>query len=377
MTPSEATARCWVEIDLDALISNYCEAIRILDGKSQLICVLKANAYGMGAKVVGQTLYKAGARFFAVACVSEAEELRSVLPDARILVMGLSGREEALRAIEKNIELTCYSKESASQLLEAASKAGQKVRAHIKLDTGLHRLGFAPCDDEAMLAFAKDERVRLEGLYTHLALRNRQEDLRQFALFDRADALLKESGVAGYLRHACDSIGMVRYPERHMEAVRAGAWLYGVCPYRCPYPERDKLIARFMARISDIHQVPAGECVGYDEDHPLARSSRVATVSAGYVDGFPRLNSLGRAVVCGKSAAVLGLVCMDQLMLDVTDIPLAAPGDTVTLLGDEIGLNEYAATAAMNRNECLSRMGRRVPKLYLKNGEPALITVDL
>ena len=377
MTPSEATARCWVEIDLDALTSNYREAIKILNGQSQLICVLKANAYGMGAAVVGQTLYEAGARFFAVACVSEAEELRRALPDARILVMGLCGREEALRAIEQDIELTCYSPESARQLLAAAGEAGRRVRAHIKLDTGLHRLGFAPCDDEALLAFAKDSRVRLEGLYTHLALRSQQEDLRQFALFDRADALLKANGITGYLRHACDSIGMVRYPQRHMDAVRAGAWLYGVCPNRCPYPERDRLVARFMARISDVHQVPAGECVGYDEDHPLSRNSRVATVSAGYVDGFPRLNSIGRALVRGASAAVLGLVCMDQLMLDVTDIPSAAPGDAVTLLGDEIGLNEYAATAAMNRNECLSRMGRRVPKIYLRNGAPALITVDI
>ncbi len=291
--------------------------------------------------------------------------------------MGLVSASDVRRAVKSGVELTCFNAQSARVIEETARQEACRARVHIKLDTGLHRLGFAPGDCGEMLAFAKNPFVEVAGLYTHLALRNREEDLKQFSLFDRADAALREAGIRGYMRHACDSIGMVRYPERHMDAVRAGAWLYGVTPYRCPYPERDKLIARFASRVSDIHTVPAGECVGYDEDHPLARDSRVATVSAGYVDGYPRLNSVGSALVRSRRAGVLGLVCMDQMMLDVTDIPDAEVGDEVVLLGDGIGINEYASWANMNRNECLSRMGRRVPKLYMKNGQVESIVTDL
>ena len=284
---------------------------------------------------------------------------------------------EAESACRQGIEMTVWNAYSADLVRKLYAKTGVKPLVHLKLDTGLHRLGFGENDLDILLDFALNAPVQLKGLYTHLALRDRENDLKQFALFDRADALLKAHGLSGYLRHACDSIGMVRYPERHMDAVRAGAWLYGVCPYRYEHPERDKLTARFMTRISDIHTVPAGECIGYDEEHPLVRDSRVATLSAGYVDGFPRLNNIGEVVIRGRRAPVLGLVCMDQMMVDITDIPDCEEGDEVTLLGDGLGLNEYARIAQMNRNECLSRLGRRVPKIYMENGEVKLITRDL
>ncbi|MBQ9407832.1 MAG: alanine racemase [Clostridia bacterium] len=369
MTLNEAKARCWAEIDLSALKSNYQNAMEILGGEAKLICVLKANAYGLGAKKVARTLRGLGARSFAVACLAEAEEIRSVVPDADVLVMGLLSEEEAERACRQGIEMTVWNAASAKMVRELYAKTGVKPRVHLKLDTGLHRLGFGENDFDEMLDFALHAPIQLAGLYTHLALRDRENDLKQFALFDRADALLKARGLDGYLRHACDSIGMVRYPERHMDAVRAGAWLYGVCPNRYEHPERDRLTVRFMTRISDIHTVPAGECIGYDEEHPLQRESRVATLSAGYVDGFPRLNNVGAVVVQGRRAPVLGLVCMDQMMVDVTDIPACEVGDEVTMLGDGMGLNEYAQIAKMNRNECLSRLGRRVPKIYMEDGQ--------
>ena len=372
----DARARCWAEIDLDALESNYRVALSLLQGGARLICVLKANAYGLGAKVVSRFLYGLGARDFAVACLSEAREIRAAVPEASVLVMGMMSAREAETACSEGIDMTVWNAYSAESAQSLSAKTGKKPRVHLKLDTGLHRLGFSENDFPELLNFALNADIDLKGLYTHLALRDRENDLKQFALFDKADALLKAHGLGGYLRHACDSIGMVRYPERHMDAVRTGAWLYGVCPYRYEHPERDKLTVRFMTRISDIHTVPAGECIGYDEDHPLARESRVATLSAGYVDGFPRLNNVGFVVVHGRRAPVLGLVCMDQMMVDVTDIPCAV-GDEVALLGDGLSLNEYGEIARMNRNECLSRLSRRVPKIYLKHGEAALITADL
>ncbi|MBO7385622.1 MAG: alanine racemase [Clostridia bacterium] len=377
MDAAEARSRCWAEIDLDALKSNYETALSMLSPGARVICVLKANAYGMGANAVSRALYSWGARFFAVACYAEAREIKSLLPDADVLVMGLVSLGECESAVRNGIVLTCWNEASARLILSSAEKAGAPARVHIKADTGLHRLGFDTGSFDTMLRLARDERVRVEGLYTHLALRNKENDLKQFRLFDRADALLHSAGISGYMRHACDSIGMVRYPERHMDAVRLGAWLYGVCPYRYAHPELDKPVARFMTRISDIHTVRAGDYIGYDEDHPLPRDTRVATLPAGYVDGYPRLNSLGEVIVRGRRARVLGLVCMDQMMVDVTDVPGARAGDEVTLLGDGISLNEYAEIARMNRNECLSRVGRRVPRIYLQGGRIAEIQRDI
>ena len=377
MNAAEARSRGWAEIDLDALKSNYETALSMLSPGARVICVLKANAYGMGANAVSRALYSWGARFFAVACYAEAREIKSLLPDADVLVMGLVSPGECESAVRNGIVLTCWNEASARLILSSSEKTGAPARVHIKADTGLHRLGFDAGSFDAMLRFARDERVRVEGLYTHLALRNKENDLEQFRLFDRADVLLHSAGISGYMRHACDSIGMVRYPERHMDAVRLGAWLYGVCPYRYAHPELDKPVARFMTRISDIHTVRAGDYIGYDEDHPLPRDTRVATLPAGYVDGYPRLNSLGEVIVRGRRARVLGLVCMDQMMVDVTDVPGARAGDEVTLLGDGISLNEYAEIARMNRNECLSRVGRRVPRIYLQGGRIAEIQRDI
>ena len=376
MTPEDAKARCWAEIDLGALRSNYFAALDLLRDGARLICVLKANAYGLGAKAVCRYLYDLGARDFAVACLSEALEIKAAEPKANVLVMGMMSEREALCACREGVEMTVFNARSACIAGTLYARTGKKPRVHIKLDTGLHRLGFSESDTKEILSLALNADIELRGLYTHLALRDRESDLKQFALFDRVDALLKEHGLGGYLRHACDSIGMVRYPERQMDAVRVGAWLYGVCPYRYEHPERDRLTVRFVTRISNIHTVSAGECIGYDEEHPLMQTSRVATLSAGYVDGFPRLNNIGEVIIHGRRAAVLGLVCMDQMMVDVSGIP-CEEGDEATLLGDGLTINEYAQTAQMNRNECLSRLGRRVPKIYLEDGKVRLITVDI
>ncbi|MCR4620742.1 MAG: alanine racemase [Clostridiales bacterium] len=359
--------RCVAEIDLDSIGSNYLSA-KAKMGTGEVICVLKADAYGMGAKHVYSALHSLGARHFAVACASEALELYSLGLNSSFLVLGDVSDSEALELIPKKIELTCHSPESALLLLNCAKKLSLPVYAHIKLDTGLHRLGFEQSDYPSMLAFAKDPCVRLVGLYTHLAIRSPDSDAVQVQRYLYADNLLKQSGISGYIRHVCDSIGMVRYPAWHFDAARVGAWLYGVCPYRYEHPEEDMLAVRFFSRIASIHHVPAGECVGYDDKNPLTEDSLVATLPVGYADGYPRLNSKGYVLIDGKPANILGLVCMDQLMIDVTHIPSARVGSTVTLLGDSISIDTYAAFAGMNRNEALSRLSGRAKRVYLSGG---------
>ena len=179
------------------------------------------------------------------------------------------------------------------------------------------------------------------------------------------------------MTHALDSIGMVRYPEDHLDAVRTGAWLYGVYPRGYAHPEESRLAMTVKTRIAQLHSVPAGECLGYDESHPLKRDSVVATLAAGYIDGYPRQNSCGEVEIRGKRAPVVGLVCMDQMMVDVTDIPQAQMGDEVILLGGGIGVDEYAAWAGLNRNESLARTGRRVPRVYMEDGIVACVTETL
>lgn len=377
MNITEATARCWAEIDLDALEYNYKSALSLLSPGCRLICVLKANAYGLGAKEVCRFLSELGADYFAVACMSEAEEIRSCLPNADVMVLGAVCESECLRAIEKNITLTCWSPESARMMAACATDAKKTLRLQIKADTGLHRIGFDASTRESFLNLIKCPNIRIEGLYTHLALHNALSDEKQFRLLDEWNALLKTAGLDSYRLHACDSIGMVRYPERHMGAVRTGAWLYGVCPSGCPYPELCRPTVEFKTRVSDLHDVAAGEYIGYDDDHPLTRSGRVATLSAGYVDGFPRFNNRGEVLIRGQRAKVLGLVCMDQMMVDVTDIPDVSRGDEVILLGKELWVDEYARVAGLNRNESLCRIGRRVPRVYLRSGNVRRIRLEL
>ncbi|MBR3928666.1 MAG: alanine racemase [Clostridia bacterium] len=377
MIQSEAAARCWAEINIGALIENYKTAVSFLDGKSTLIPVLKANAYGCGAAYIAKTLHKEGARLFAVASLEEALEIKKALPEADLLVMGLVSAPLLPRAIEKGVILTAFSEKCAREISDAAVKLSRTARVHLKMDTGLHRLGFGKDDIDALVQSALYKNLAIEGLFTHLALRSKEEDDIQFSILLKGYDALKNAGVRVKMLHACDSIGMVRYPDRHYDACRVGAWLYGVCPYRYPHPEQCREVMVVKCRIAQIRTVEKGQCIGYDDDHPVEKETRVATLSAGYVDGFPRFNNEGYVLIAGKKAPVLGLVCMDQMMVDVSGIPEAAEGGEATMLGGGIHVNEYASTAHFNRNECLCRTGRRVPRIYHKDGQVIDILLDI
>ena len=366
----EVTSRCWAEVDLGQLVQNFHNAKVHLKPTTQLICVLKADAYGLGAPMVAKRLWQDGQRFFAVASYNEAAEIQSVLPDCEVLILGLCGEAQLVHAIESGMLLTVFSVKYAEAVICAAKAAGRKARVHFKIETGLNRIGLVP---EAATDVIADKlnsgEIILEGLFTHLALRDAASDRRQLDLLTSVRAELNMRGITVPMVHALDSIGMVRYPDDHMDAVRTGAWLYGVYPKRYEHPEESQLALTVKTRIAQLHRVPAGACLGYDESHPLSRDSIVATLSAGYIDGYPRQNSVGEVEICGKRAPVVGLVCMDQMMVDVTDIPDVQEGDEVILLGGSIGVDEYAEWGRLNRNESLARTGKRVPRVYMENGK--------
>ena len=369
MTRSEAIARCWADIDLDEIAGNYHRA-RAMIGTSDVICVLKGDAYGLGALPVCQALVEEGARRFAVASGAEAEALLQAHPGLEVLVLGLTGEEESARLIAQGAVFTLFSRQQGEMLRRAADSAGMPARVHIKAETGLYRLGFSGEEGaEEAAALVRDGRLRAEGLFTHLALHDAGSDQLQFERFDRFDRRLTELGVQIGFRHIDDSIGMVRYPARHCDAVRLGAWLYGVTPKGTPHPDDCRPVAALHARIAQLHRVPAGERIGYDDDHYLERDTLVATLSAGYLDGAPRLQSVGEVEIRGRRAPVLGLVCMDQMMVDATDIPGVREGDAATLLGDGITIDEFARWGHFNRNEALGRLGSRVVRVYHRGGE--------
>lgn len=376
MTYEDATSRCWLEVDIDALRENYRAARAMVRKETTVIPVLKANAYGMGAVEVARALYGEGARLFAAATADEAEQILGAVEDIEVLCLGRVGEGAAARLIARGMPLTLYSIEQGRMLARVARETGRPARVHVKVDTGLHRLGFAPeAAEEDVAALCADGWIVPVGLYTHLAIHSPESDRAQVERLERVRAAIEAKGIQIPLVHALDSIGMVRYPELQLNAVRIGAWLYGVSPRGAAKPCR--CIARFCARVSQVRRVARGELIGYDDDSPLERDSLVASVSAGYIDGTPRRGNGWQAEVRGRRADVLGIACMDQLMVDVTDIPGVAEGDIVTFVGGEIPVDEYARMGALNHNESWARIGRRVPRVYFEGGRPVRVRTEV
>ena len=383
------------EVDLDLLTHNLMAVRAELaagppgrDGRPpRLAAVLKANAYGLGSVAVAGELLAAGADLLAVACLPEALELRRSHPQAPVLVMGHTPTEYLGDAARCGLRVALFEWEQAEALSAASLALGTRTRVHVKIDTGMNRLGLKPDAGSAQLIarMAGLPGLCLEGIFTHLALRSAEADAAQFRLFQEVVGAAEAAGVAFALRHVCDSIGMLRYPEFRLDLVRPGALLYGVKPLRAPRVEAMDIRTPFAlrARVSRVCRIEAGEGVGYDESwRAPAGGAVIATVPVGYADGYSRsLSNKAEAVVRGRRARVLGLVMMDQLTLDVTGVPGAAAGDEVLLLGrcgaDEVAVLELAEWAGTNRNEIISTIGRRVPRVYRKGGRDVGVWDDL
>lgn len=375
MNLDRAMARAWAEVDEDALVYHYQLAKSLCNPDTAFICVVKANAYGLGLFRTVQTLAKVGADWFSVAAPEEALTARRAAPDAHILLMGPADDSYLPILIERNISLTVGTLEDGEKASLTARKIGKNASIHIKLDTGLHRLGFEIADDVLRLQTLPG--IVFEGVYSHLALRSREQTISQCNEFYAFTEALKAAGMKIGIRHLVDSIGLTRYPEWQLDGVRVGAFLYGNVPPAWERFDEAKNVLTFKARVTRVGWVKAGEGVGYD-DAPLKNDTLVATISAGYIDGYPRvLSQKGFVSIHGKRAPVLGLICMDQMMVDITDIPETKAGDIATLLGDNIDLREYAAWGKLNRNECLGLIGRRVPRIYYQNGNAVAIAAEM
>ncbi len=365
--------RTWIDIDLDKLTANYRTACELAPD-ALVTCVIKSNAYGHGAVRIAQALQAAGCMSFAVSCAREALELRKHGVQGEILVMGLTEPVMLEACINADVTLTVASADDILNVEKAAAALQKEAHLQLKVDTGFHRLGVA-CTESAADEIAKAAQTlhyaRLEGVFSHLGLVTKQRDEMQHDALMQMHAWLKQSGVEVKDVHICDSIGLVRYPQWHHSRVRVGALLFGVRPARSehmPYKDEETLV--FRTTISRIHDVKAGEVVGYGDDMILDYDARIATLCVGYGDGYPRClsNGHGKVWLYGKLAQVVGLVCMDQMMVDVTDIPEAQVGDTVDLLGGGVPYMDYADWAHTNRNEAISILSRRPVRVYHQGG---------
>lgn len=371
--------RAWAEIDLDALRHNAAALNALLPEGCSLMAVVKADAYGHGARETARACTQAGIGAFAVATAEEGVQLRRAGIKGEILVLGYSGPEYA--PLLSRFRLT-QSVVSAGHA-RALDGAGRPLRVHLKVDTGMHRLGIPWDDAGALEGVFTYQYLRVSGMFTHLAEAETldeageartQEQIRRF--YSAAEAL-ERAGLAPGALHIQSSYGLLNYGPLPCAYVRAGISLYGV--YSAP-GDRTRTapalrpVLSLRARVAQVHTLEAGESAGYDGAYVAQRPSRVALITIGYADGYPRACSCGRGrvLIRGQYAPVAGLVCMDQLLVDVTDISGVEPGDAATLIGRDgdqiLSAEEVAGAAGTITNELLSRMGGRLERVFLASG---------
>lgn len=380
-----------LEVDLDALEGNARAIAALLregpaaagGGAPALAAVLKADGYGLGAVECAGAFLRGGAAMLAVACLPEALELRRAYPEATVMVMGHTPDRLLALCARERVVCTLWTAEQARVLSDAARAAGATAGFHLKLDTGMNRLGIRPGPGaaEAIARMASLPGLRLVGIFTHLALVDADRDRAQFDMFMEFIAELEALGVDPGLRHVCDSIGLARYPEYRLDLVRAGAALYGLPPLRAPAIERAGLRTAFAlrTRISRLRRLGPGEGVGYDHSWKAPESGALlATLPIGYADGYRRsLSNKGEVLIRGVRAPLVGLVCMDQCTVDLSAVTGVVEGDEVLLLGEgpdgAVSPLEMAAWVGTNRNELVAGLGRRLPRIYTRGGKTARV----
>lgn len=372
--------RVRADINLDAIFYNMCEIKKRLNPGVKIAAVIKADAYGHGALPVAKAIYEE-ADWFAVSNMEEALELRQCGIEKPILTLGYTAPQQLPEAIQNEITLTLCDRESAEEISAAAQQLGKTALVHIKVDTGMGRIGFPAADSFAVIAAeaAKLPNLLATGVYTHFA-RADETDKRatrvQYEKFLAFFAVLRQQGLTGLLCHAENSAAILELPEYQLDMVRLGIALYGMYPSTEVMPAEIKLrpAMEIKSHIAFLKTVPAGTEIGYNATYVTKEPRMIATVPVGYGDGYPRaLSNCGRVLLHGKSVPIVGRICMDQMMLDVTGIPEAKRGDIVTLMGvdgtERITAEEIGALSHSFHYEMVCNVGKRIPRVYYQKGE--------
>jgi alanine racemase len=346
---------------------------RLAAGVRQM-AVVKADAYGHGAVPVARAALAAGAEWLAVATVAEGLELRAADVTAPVLVLGPIPAEDAPAAVAGMLSVTVCSREAAMQLAGAAAQAGKRADIHVKVDTGMGRLGVEPAEAVEFTAWAASlPGLRVEGVFSHFASAD-ETDLtfarRQLARFRQVLAALEQRAVVVPLRHMANTAATLVLPESHFDLVRNGIGIYGLRPSpEVPLTVELRPALRWETAICHLKTVPPDTPLSYGSTFRSRRESRIATLPVGYADGYPRLlSNRGRVVVGRRLAPVVGRVCMDMILADVTDVPGVTGGDRVLLIGRdgaaEVSADDIAELTGTINYEVTCAIGKRVPRQY-------------
>jgi len=367
--------RTWAEISFGALEHNYRTLRAMLPEGCRLLGVVKANAYGHGITVVGRKLVELGCEMLAVACLDEALELRRAGIDTPVLIFGVTPPEFARQVVEYDITQAVFTMELAHALSHAAAELGKKARVHIKLDTGMSRIGLLAQDARQ----AAEEVARLcalphlehEGIFTHFANADGDEEytMLQFTRFlDTITELEKNHGITFKIRHCANSAAALQYPCTYLDMVRPGIAMYGQYPDpSCCGLDGPGLVPvmSVYTRVATVRQVPAGTAVSYGCTNVVERDTRLAVLPIGYSDGlFRQLSNRFAVEFDGKPAPIVGRICMDMCMVDVTDLPEVKPGDVATVFGADKPLEEAADLVGTIQYELMCAVSPRVPRIY-------------
>lgn len=383
---NEVLKRTWAEISMDALEHNYKTIKEQIREDTKLCCVIKADAYGHGAVRVAALFEALGADYFGVSNLEEALQLRLGGIKTPILIMGYTPAKNADILAKYDLAQCIYSAEYAAALSHHAARHDVTVRVHIKIDTGMNRLGFdfQASSDEGAQEIRETCRLPgldFEGIFTHFAVSDEGEDGREFTLyqFERFSRFLEElarDGVTFRIRHCANSAAVLEYPETHMDMVRAGLILYGLYPSG-KIKNRPLLLPALELKsvVSHVKTVHSGYTVSYGREYAADADTRIATVPIGYADGYSRILGQRHAEVLigGARCAITGRVCMDQLMVDVSRLSDVKISDTVTLIGTDCGetilADELAVFQESINYEVICDIGKRVPRVYLRDGK--------
>lgn len=374
-------SRAWIELDMKHLAHNVAEFKRMLPEDCKMMPAVKANAYGHGASEMAGELQKLGIDAFCVASMEEGIELRRDGIKGEILVLGYTDPAAAKTLLDYQITQTIIDEKYGKQLESYAAKEGGRLPVHIGVDTGMHRLGIPWDAYERLCAMWKLPHLEVRGVYSHLCVSDGEEEKEiaftktQIARFDETVAYLRTQIKKPFAAHLQGSYGVLNYPECHYDYARVGIALYGILSSRTLIPKSAKGLLPVLSLhsvITSIRELNPGEGAGYGLDFVAAKKSRIAAVAIGYADGIPRnLSGRGMALLHGKRVPIVGRVCMDQLLLDVTGVPDAAPEDEVLFIGgqgaEKISAEEFAGWSDTISNEIVSRLGARLGRFVSEN----------
>lgn len=372
--------RTWAEINIDALKFNVKNIRKITEPNAKIMAVVKADAYGHGYREYCRALLKYGVDCFAVAMLAEAKELRREGFKVPILILGATLSEEADDIVKHDIIPNIYNYEFAKCLSDAAKRQNKTVKIHLKIDTGMSRLGFVAGEDnteiiEEIIKISHLPNVIIDGIFSHFACADEKNSDYTKLQFDRFMKLIEELEAVGInipCKHIANSAAIMMYPETHLDMVRAGVILYGCYPSEEVDKARLPLkpVMTLKSRVTLVKELESGRGVSYGKTYITDKKIKVATVPIGYADGYLRcLSHKAKVEIGGKLCKVIGRICMDQCMIDVTNVNNINIGDEVIIFGDGlITADDIAEWMNTINYEVLCLVSKRIPRIYKENG---------